>query len=87
MEQNHNMDKRVTRFMLPMGATMNMDGAALYEAVSVLFISQIHNMDFNFGQIIALRYFVFKLDYVTLVCHLQMHVISGLDRKNISIGT
>ncbi|XP_047444809.1 excitatory amino acid transporter 1-like [Mugil cephalus] len=33
MEANHNMDKQVTRFMLPVGATMNMDGAALYEAL------------------------------------------------------
>lgn len=83
MERNHNMDKRVTRFMLPMGATVNMDGGALYEAVSVLFISQIHNMDFNFGQIIALRYFVFTFKYFTFVCRLQMYVISGLDRKNV----
>jgi len=55
MEENHNMNKQVTRFMLPIGATMNMDGAALYEAVAALFIAQIHNMDFNLGQIIALR--------------------------------
>uniref|UniRef100_A0A3Q2G0F2 Amino acid transporter n=1 Tax=Cyprinodon variegatus TaxID=28743 RepID=A0A3Q2G0F2_CYPVA len=54
MEENHNMDKRVTRFMLPMGATMNMDGAALYEAVAALFIAQVNDMDFNFGQIIVL---------------------------------
>ncbi len=56
MEENHNMDKQVTRFMLPAGATMNMDGAALYEAVAALFIAQVNNMDFNLGQIIVLRY-------------------------------
>lgn len=56
MERNHNMDKRVTRFMLPMGATVNMDGAALYEAVAALFIAQVHDMDFDFGKIILLRY-------------------------------
>ncbi|XP_056276306.1 excitatory amino acid transporter 1-like isoform X2 [Pseudoliparis swirei] len=58
MEENHNMNKQVTRFMLPIGATMNMDGAALYEAVAALFIAQIHNMDFNLGQIIALSLIV-----------------------------
>lgn len=55
MEGNHNMDKQVTRFMLPIGATMNMDGAALYEAVAALFIAQVHNMEFNLGQMIVLR--------------------------------
>ncbi|XP_054914343.1 excitatory amino acid transporter 1-like [Poeciliopsis prolifica] len=54
MEENLQMDKQVTRFMLPVGATMNMDGAALYEAVAALFIAQINDMDFNFGQIIVL---------------------------------
>lgn len=55
MEQNHDMNKQVTRLMLPLGATMNMDGAALYEAVAALFIAQVNNIGFNLGQIIILR--------------------------------
>ncbi|XP_047224612.1 excitatory amino acid transporter 1-like [Girardinichthys multiradiatus] len=58
MEENHKMDKQVTRFMLPIGATMNMDGAALYEAVAALFIAQVNDMDFNLGQIIVLSLIV-----------------------------
>ncbi|XP_054870291.1 excitatory amino acid transporter 1-like [Amphiprion ocellaris] len=58
MEQNHNMDKQVMRLMLPVGATMNMDGAALYEAIAALFIAQINDMDFNLGQIIVLSLIV-----------------------------
>ncbi|KAK7945223.1 hypothetical protein WMY93_000951 [Mugilogobius chulae] len=58
MEENHKMDKQVTRFMLPVGATMNMDGAALYEAVAALFIAQVNNIDFNSGQIIILSLIV-----------------------------
>uniref|UniRef100_A0A3B4UBF0 Amino acid transporter n=1 Tax=Seriola dumerili TaxID=41447 RepID=A0A3B4UBF0_SERDU len=43
---------------LPTGATVNTDGAALYEAVAALFIAQVHNMDFNLGQIIVLSFIV-----------------------------
>ena len=37
--------------MLPLGATVNMDGTALYEAVAVLFIAQLHpSFDLSFGE-------------------------------------
>lgn len=38
------------RFVLPLGATINMDGTALYEAVAVLFISQAMGIDLAFWQ-------------------------------------
>jgi Na+/H+-dicarboxylate symporter len=34
------VDKRAVKFVLPLGATVNMDGTALYEAVAVMFIAQ-----------------------------------------------
>ena len=34
------LDKRAVKFVLPLGATVNMDGTALYEAVAVMFIAQ-----------------------------------------------
>lgn len=49
------MNKQVTRLVLPVGATMNMDGAAFNEAVAALFIAQVNNIGFNLGQIITLR--------------------------------
>lgn len=38
------------RFVLPLGATINMDGTALYEAVAVMFIAQGMGIDLSFGQ-------------------------------------
>ncbi|HUG90279.1 MAG TPA: dicarboxylate/amino acid:cation symporter, partial [Planctomycetaceae bacterium] len=40
VEKRAGVSNRVSSFVLPLGATVNMDGTALYEAVAVLFISQ-----------------------------------------------
>lgn len=52
LEENLDIDKRVTRFVLPVGATVNMDGTALYEAVAAIFIAQMNNIQFNFGEVV-----------------------------------
>lgn len=39
------VDKRAVKFVLPLGATINMDGTALYEAVAVMFIAQAYGFD------------------------------------------
>lgn len=44
------VDEKARRFVLPLGATINMDGTALYEAVAVLFIAQAYGIDLSFAQ-------------------------------------
>ncbi|MFH1686646.1 MAG: dicarboxylate/amino acid:cation symporter [bacterium] len=48
--QKNKVDQRAASFVLPLGATINMDGTALYEAVAALFIAQIYGIDLTFGQ-------------------------------------
>uniref|UniRef100_A0A7N4NH55 Amino acid transporter n=1 Tax=Sarcophilus harrisii TaxID=9305 RepID=A0A7N4NH55_SARHA len=53
-EEKNQVDRRITRFVLPVGATINMDGTALYEAVAAVFIAQLNNLDLDIGQIITI---------------------------------
>ena len=43
VEQRAGISNRISSFVLPLGATINMDGTALYEAVAVLFIAQVYH--------------------------------------------
>ena len=40
----------LAKFSLPLGATLNMNGTALYEALTVLFVAQVHDVDLSLGQ-------------------------------------
>ncbi len=44
VEENNGISARSASFVLPIGATINMDGTALYEAVAVIFIAQAYNI-------------------------------------------
>uniref|UniRef100_A0A0K8SXQ7 Amino acid transporter n=1 Tax=Lygus hesperus TaxID=30085 RepID=A0A0K8SXQ7_LYGHE len=53
LEEKNGIDTRVSRFVMPIGATINMDGTALYEAVAVIFISQVRHLSLSLTQIIS----------------------------------
>ncbi|XP_076354918.1 excitatory amino acid transporter 1-like isoform X2 [Tachypleus tridentatus] len=55
LEQKNKVDARISRFCLPIGATINMDGTALYEAVAAIFVAQFRNVSLTAGKIIAIR--------------------------------
>lgn len=50
VERNLGVPKRVANFVLPLGATVNMDGTALYEAMAAMFIAQAYGMDLGLGE-------------------------------------
>jgi Na+/H+-dicarboxylate symporter len=49
VEEGSGVSKRVMSFTLPLGATVNMDGTALYECVAVIFVAQVMGVDLSFG--------------------------------------
>ncbi|XP_074503078.1 neutral amino acid transporter A [Sebastes fasciatus] len=54
VEENNGVDKRISRFILPIGATVNMDGAAIFQCVAAVFIAQLNNFELNAGQIFTI---------------------------------
>ncbi len=48
VENNSGVSNKVTSFVLPLGATVNMDGTALYECVAAMFIAQAYGVELGF---------------------------------------
>jgi Na+/H+-dicarboxylate symporter len=48
IENGAGVSNRVTSFVLPLGATINMDGTALYECVAAMFIAQAYGVELGF---------------------------------------
>jgi len=50
VRDNLGVSHNVTNFVLPIGATVNMDGTSLYQAIAVVFLAQMHMVDLSMGQ-------------------------------------
>jgi DAACS family dicarboxylate/amino acid:cation (Na+ or H+) symporter len=49
-ERDLGVSPKIAGFVLPLGATMNMNGTSLYEGVTVLFLAQVFGVELNIGQ-------------------------------------
>lgn len=50
VENNLGVEKKITGFVLPIGATVNMDGTSMYQAIAVVFLAQLHIIDLTLTQ-------------------------------------
>ncbi|WP_370457464.1 dicarboxylate/amino acid:cation symporter [Sporosarcina sp. JAI121] len=51
--ENLGVPNRISSFVLPLGATVNMDGTAIYQGVAVIFIAQFYNLNLSFTQLLT----------------------------------
>lgn len=51
--ENLGVPSKISSFVLPLGATINMDGTAIYQGVAVIFIAQFYNLDLSFTQLLT----------------------------------
>ncbi|XP_074163067.1 neutral amino acid transporter B(0) [Sminthopsis crassicaudata] len=54
VEERNGVSKHISRFILPIGATVNMDGAALFQCVAAVFIAQMNNVPLKFIQVLTI---------------------------------
>ena len=50
VEKGMGVPKKISSFVLPIGATVNMDGTSLHQAVAVIFMAQLHFIDLSIAQ-------------------------------------
>lgn len=56
VEERAGVSNKTSSFVLPLGATVNMDGTALYEVVAVLFIAQYNGIELALGQQVVVAF-------------------------------
>lgn len=76
--QNAKVSQRVSSFVLPLGATVNMDGTALYECVAAMFIAQAYGVELSFAT-------QFVIVFVALVTSIGVAGIPSASLVAISI--
>jgi Na+/H+-dicarboxylate symporter len=54
VQQNLGVSKNITRFVLPLGSTVNMNGAAIYQGMSVMFLAQAYGIELGWQQLLTI---------------------------------
>lgn len=52
-QENLGVSNKISSFVLPLGATINMDGTAIYQGVAVVFIAQFYGLNLSFMQLVT----------------------------------
>ncbi|RNF41190.1 dicarboxylate/amino acid:cation symporter [Planococcus salinus] len=52
-QENLGVSRKISSFVLPLGATINMDGTAIYQGIAVVFIAQFYGLELSFLQLLA----------------------------------
>ncbi len=78
VEKNAGVSNRTSSFVLPLGATVNMDGTALYECVAAMFIAQAYGLELGFAQ-------QFTIVFVALVTSIGVAAIPSASLVAITI--
>jgi proton glutamate symport protein len=53
-EKKLNVRKSTTNFIIPLGATINMDGTAIYQVIAAIFLTQVFGVDLSSGELLLL---------------------------------
>jgi proton glutamate symport protein len=48
------VNKRIAEFIVPLGATINMDGTAIYQGIATIFLAQLYGIDLHFLELVSL---------------------------------
>lgn len=51
-QENLEVSRKISSFVLPLGATLNMDGAAIYQGIAVVFIAQVSGVELTLSQLL-----------------------------------
>ena len=84
-EQNLGVKRGVSSFVLPLGATINMDGTALYQGVCALFIAQAYGVDLGMTEYVTIIMTATLGSIGTAGCRLD-HALAGADLRRPAAG-